>query len=161
MAKANDTQVGGSHYKTDGKPEHWDLVAMYNWDYFQGQVTKYLMRWKVKHKTPRERLQDLEKALHFLEKYVEVERLRLKTNALEPAPVVEEKVNHTFSRYEENSPTYLGDEKFLHECSWDDGMNLYTCKHCRTLVRARSLTAAYCIHQCSSDGGPTGGYVSQ
>lgn len=63
---ANERQVGGSHYKT-GKLEHWDIVAQNELDYFQGQITKYVMRWKLKGG-----IQDLEKAQHFLEKYVEL-----------------------------------------------------------------------------------------
>lgn len=69
MAKANDRQVGGGHYKTPGLPEHWDLVGMFGWDYFQGQITKYLMRWRKKNG-----LEDLEKARHYLDKYIELER---------------------------------------------------------------------------------------
>lgn len=68
---ANDTQVGGDHYKSPGKVEHWDIVAQHDLDYFQGQITKYVMRWKKKNG-----LQDLEKAEHFLAKYLEVERER-------------------------------------------------------------------------------------
>lgn len=68
---ANDRQVAGSHYQQEGLPQHWDLVVLYNWDYFQGQITKYLMRWKDKHPTPQQKLQDLEKARHFLDKYIE------------------------------------------------------------------------------------------
>lgn len=64
---ANDTQVGGSHYKVGNLPEHWDLSVMYNWDPFQYQITKYVMRWKDKNG-----LQDLQKAAHFLQKYMEV-----------------------------------------------------------------------------------------
>lgn len=70
MTEANKRQVGGSHYKDMGI-EHWDVVALNNLDYFQGQVTKYVMRWRGKNG-----LQDLEKAKHFLEKYIEVEKLR-------------------------------------------------------------------------------------
>jgi hypothetical protein len=62
---ANDRQVGGAHYKTGGL-QHWDLAILFQWDPFQYQVTKYVMRWRNKNK-----LQDLEKALHFLEKYIE------------------------------------------------------------------------------------------
>jgi hypothetical protein len=40
---------------------------MFDLDYFQGQITKYIMRWKLKNG-----LQDLEKAHHFLEKYIEL-----------------------------------------------------------------------------------------
>lgn len=70
---ANDHQVGGSHYKTEGLPEHWDLVNLFGWDYFQGQITKYLMRWRKKNG-----LEDLEKARHYLDKYIEVERGKIR-----------------------------------------------------------------------------------
>lgn len=63
---ANDRQVGAAHYK-DRKIEHWDLVAYYGWDYFQGQIIKYVMRWRDKNG-----VEDLEKAQHFLEKYIEL-----------------------------------------------------------------------------------------
>lgn len=64
---ANDRQIGGEHYK--GKAiEHWDIVAQHNLDYFQGQITKYVMRWKKKGG-----VQDLQKAKHFLDKYIELE----------------------------------------------------------------------------------------
>lgn len=65
--RANDYQVGGDHYKAAGKVEHWDFVWQHNLDYFQGQITKYVMRWKRKGG-----LRDLEKARHFLEKYIEL-----------------------------------------------------------------------------------------
>lgn len=65
--KANDRQVGGDHYKIPGAVEHWDIVAQHGLDYFQGQITKYVMRWREKNG-----VQDLEKALHFLQKYIEV-----------------------------------------------------------------------------------------
>jgi hypothetical protein len=68
---ANDQQVGGSHYK--GKAyyqghelQHWDLVKIFEWDYFQAQVIKYVMRYKDKNGG-----QDLLKAMHFLEKMLE------------------------------------------------------------------------------------------
>ena len=76
---ANDTQVAGTHYRASGgKLQHWDLVALYEWDYFQGQIIKYLMRWKHKHATPATRLEDLKKARHFLDKYIEVVESRIK-----------------------------------------------------------------------------------
>jgi uncharacterized protein DUF3310 len=69
--EANQRQVGGSHYReTEVKGlQHWDLVHLYGWDYFQGQITKYLMRWRKKNG-----IQDLEKASHYLQKYIELER---------------------------------------------------------------------------------------
>lgn len=63
---ANARQVGGSHYG-GGALQHWDLVNIFGWDYFQGQITKYLMRWRKKNG-----LEDLRKAAHFLQKYIEL-----------------------------------------------------------------------------------------
>lgn len=74
---ANEHQVGGDHYQNDNGPQHWDIVVMFNLDYFQGQITKYLFRWKYKHKTPATRLEDLKKARHFLDKYIELQEARL------------------------------------------------------------------------------------
>jgi Cdc6-like AAA superfamily ATPase len=50
-----------------GKLQHWDVVHHFDLDYFQGQITKYVMRWKDKNG-----LQDLRKAQHFLDKYIEL-----------------------------------------------------------------------------------------
>ncbi len=68
---ANDRQEGGTHYQTGDKPQHWDLAIMYRWDAFQYQITKYVMRWKDKHDSREQRLTDLKKARHFLDKYIE------------------------------------------------------------------------------------------
>jgi hypothetical protein len=62
---ANDKQVAGSHYVAE--IQHWDYVVANDLDYFQGQITKYVTRWKRKNG-----LVDLKKAQHFLEKYIEV-----------------------------------------------------------------------------------------
>lgn len=62
---ANDRQVGGKHYQS--KIQHWDFVAANNLDYFQGQITKYVARWKNKGG-----VEDLKKARHFLDKYIEL-----------------------------------------------------------------------------------------
>jgi len=59
----NDIQIGGTHYKSP--IQHWDFVASNNLDYFQGQITKYVARWKNKGG-----MQDLLKARHFLDKYI-------------------------------------------------------------------------------------------
>ena len=62
--------MAGDHYRSS--IQHWDYVVANNLDYFQGQITKYVTRWKGKNG-----LQDLEKARHFLDKYIEVERAKL------------------------------------------------------------------------------------
>jgi hypothetical protein len=64
----NSRQVGGSHYRRDF--QHWDLMAFAKADYFSGQITKYSERHDKKNGR-----QDLEKALHFAEKNLEVRSL--------------------------------------------------------------------------------------
>ena len=66
MVAANEQQVGGTHYKS--AYQHWDLIEKFNVGYLPAQVTKYLTRWKKKNG-----LQDLEKAEHFFDKFLERE----------------------------------------------------------------------------------------
>lgn len=68
---AHKNQVGGSHYDMGDNPQHWDLAIMYQWDPFQYQITKYVMRWKDKGDTDAKKLEDLKKARSFLDKYIE------------------------------------------------------------------------------------------
>lgn len=68
MNKANDRQVAGTHYGLNtGIIQHWDFAHSNSLDYFQGQITKYVCRWKHKNG-----MEDLLKAQHFLEKYIEL-----------------------------------------------------------------------------------------
>lgn len=69
--KANERQIGGTHYKKGTGLQHWDLVALFEWDYFQAQIIKYVMRWKDKGG-----IQDLEKSMHVTAKYIEIIKLR-------------------------------------------------------------------------------------
>lgn len=61
---ANDRQVGGTHYA--GQMQHWDYVVANDLGYFEGQITKYITRWRKKNG-----MQDLQKAKHFLDKLIE------------------------------------------------------------------------------------------
>ena len=84
--KADDKQVGGSHYKAmNPAQEHWNLVVAYQWDYFTAQAIKYLMRWRAKNG-----VQDLEKARHFLDKLIEIEKSSVPVKSIddgsEPGP---------------------------------------------------------------------------
>lgn len=63
---ANATQVGGTHYMT--KFQHWDFILMLNLPYLPAQVTRYIARWKKKNGR-----QDLEKAYHYMNKFIEQE----------------------------------------------------------------------------------------
>lgn len=95
---ANDRQVAGAHYK---KPiEHWDIVAMLNLDYYQGQISKYVFRWRDKAG-----IVDLEKALHVLQKYIEVEKAR------QSGTLDEQLLGAALSRHIERG-TYTEDEAF-------------------------------------------------
>lgn len=70
LSGANDRQVGGAHY---AKPiQHWDYVVAQGLGYFEGQITKYVSRWRDKGG-----IQDLEKARHFLDKLIEVEKAKV------------------------------------------------------------------------------------
>ena len=66
---ANSTQVGGTHYRSP--IQHWDFVVANDLDYFQGQITKYVTRWRKKNG-----IGDLYKARHFLQKYIELTEQR-------------------------------------------------------------------------------------
>lgn len=65
MSSANQTQVGGDHYKSGY--QHWDFVHDNDLGYFEGQITKYTTRRR--HKNGK---QDVEKALHFAMKLKEL-----------------------------------------------------------------------------------------
>jgi len=68
---ANDRQVGGSHYHQEGAPQHWDVVRLLGWDYYLGAATKYL--WRLGRKGgPHKAIEDISKAIHFLEKKREI-----------------------------------------------------------------------------------------
>lgn len=67
MSTANNRQVAGQHYRITPGEQHWDRVRRLGLDYFQAQITRYVERWKLKNG-----LEDLHKAQHFLQKYIEL-----------------------------------------------------------------------------------------
>ena len=64
---ANDKQVGGGHYRIKGAQQHWDYSWQHGYDQFQYCITKYVDRHKHKNG-----LEDLYKAKHHLDKYIEL-----------------------------------------------------------------------------------------
>lgn len=79
---ALDTQVGGDHYKDRGiQPVVY--IHANKLDFFQGNVVKYVTRWREKGGVP-----DLEKAKHYLEMYIELENKRIEGMNI-PGTVVE------------------------------------------------------------------------
>ena len=69
---ANEIQYGGDHYKKSSV-SHWDFVySDLGGDYLLGCATKYIFRFGKKGDRA-DAIQDLKKAIHYLQKKVEVE----------------------------------------------------------------------------------------
>src|SRR6185312_3649923 len=60
--KANEYQIGGSHY--DAPYKHWDWVLDIGMQYLEAQTTRYLCRFDKKGFA----VQDMEKAAHYVAK---------------------------------------------------------------------------------------------
>jgi len=67
---ANDTQVGGDHYK-DKAIQPWDFIIGNELAYLEGCIVKYISRHRDKGG-----LEDLHKARHYLDKLIEVEEAK-------------------------------------------------------------------------------------
>ena len=67
---ANDIQHGGDHYKTKAI-QPWDFIISNNIGFLEGNAIKYLCRCRDKGG-----IQDLEKARHYIDKLIEVERAK-------------------------------------------------------------------------------------
>ncbi len=67
-SSANAHQVGGEHYRAlNAELQHWDLVALTGMGYFEGQITRYLARWRRKNGA-----EDVAKAMHYTDKLTEL-----------------------------------------------------------------------------------------
>ena len=66
MTKANEVQVAGDHYKKQAI-QTWDYIIANEIGYMEGNVIKYVSRWKDKGG-----VDDLKKAQHYLTKLIEV-----------------------------------------------------------------------------------------
>lgn len=67
MTTANAIQVGGDHYK-EKTIQPWDFIAANQLGYFEGNIVKYVSRWRDKGG-----INDLKKARHYLDKLIELE----------------------------------------------------------------------------------------
>jgi hypothetical protein len=71
-------QVGGDHYSVDEGPDHLEYSRIRNFDPFQYIITKWVERWRKKGG-----LEDLHKARHALDRYIEaVEREEAKVQGI-------------------------------------------------------------------------------
>lgn len=64
---ANDKQISGTHYSNKAI-QPWDFITSNNIGYLEGNVIKYISRWKEKGG-----VNDLLKAQHYLEKLLETQ----------------------------------------------------------------------------------------
>jgi hypothetical protein len=62
--EANAKQVGGQHYQ--GAIQTWDYIVANDLGYLEGNVIKYVSRYKKKNG-----IEDLKKADHYLQKLME------------------------------------------------------------------------------------------
>ena len=67
MTSANQTQVAGNHYKNKAI-QPWDYIVSNNIGYLEGNVIKYVSRWRDKGG-----VDDLKKAQHYLTKLIETQ----------------------------------------------------------------------------------------
>lgn len=66
MSTANEIQIGGDHYR-EKTIQPWDFIAANQLGYFEGNIVKYVSRWKDKGG-----INDLKKARHYLDKLIEL-----------------------------------------------------------------------------------------
>lgn len=67
---ANEIQVAGTHYKSQAI-QPWDYIISNEIPYMEGNVIKYVSRWRDKGG-----LDDLRKAQHYLQKLIETEEAK-------------------------------------------------------------------------------------
>lgn len=127
---ANDHQVGGSHYQAT--TQHWDIVIEHELNYFEAQILRYVMRCRKKAG-----LQDLQKAEHFIQKYMEAWP---KLNSL-PAEVVKVVPRTEQDKDDEYLMQQSASKYFQLDGFTRDGTN-YQCVNCRAVVLAQSPLGA-------------------
>jgi len=59
-------QIDGNHY-VERKVQPWDFIVANRLDFWQGNILKYITRWRDK-----DGVIDLKKARHYLDKYIEL-----------------------------------------------------------------------------------------
>lgn len=157
---ANDTQIGGDHYKIGGE-EHWDRVQRLGLDYFQGQITKYVERWKKKNG-----VQDLLKARHFLDKYIEIQQREVITAPGGPfvlTPYGEKLRDEAVKLAEQKQALMTRGQRvlsyrdFTFEGSMGMKSDFYTCKHCGWKQEVPKDQDPNLYHSCARPNG----YVNQ
>jgi len=68
FVRADYKQIGGEHYKSKAI-QPWAVIESNGMGFFDGNALKYLMRYREKGG-----VQDLQKAIHYIEKLIEMEQ---------------------------------------------------------------------------------------
>lgn len=166
---ANDRQVGGDHYKKGGE-EHWDRAWRLKYDPFQYIITKWIERWREKGG-----VDDLRKAQHAIEKYIEVASVQ----EVRGAPATLTQLLPELIKVDlDHGASVVGAEKDIAEwlravkpTGWTgfvfegaDALGyLYTCSKCRANVRVPQFVPPHSLHTHNDvdTGEPGPGYVNQ
>jgi hypothetical protein len=108
---ANETQVGGDHYK-DKAIQPWDYITGNEMAYLEGCIVKYISRHRDKGG-----LEDLHKARHYLDKLIEVEEAKTpKVSRAELLKEIMPAVNEMFgTEYEKHPITDMAELARLRE----------------------------------------------
>jgi hypothetical protein len=124
---ANDEQIGGDHYKSSY--EHWDLAVKIPLSYLEGCTTKHVARWRKKNG-----MQDLQKAMHYLDKLIEVGNYSIQRNH----PVAVDKEVQCF--VEANDLTFLEHQYIFILCTYHNEKSLRSAQQILIKIMAEART---------------------
>lgn len=136
---ANEKQIGGDHYKEAGRTgeEHWDRVWRLKLNYWQAAATKYIERYRYKNGK-----EDLLKAIHYIEKLIELEYPDKPALKEESPPKI---INH----FNPGQVAATGWVQFVFEGANVEGY-LYTCRECNEKFYAPPGCNPHTFHGCNA-----------
>jgi hypothetical protein len=114
MTTANETSP--FHYASDY--QHWDLAITIPLAYLEGCATKYVARSRKKHGA-----QDLQKAMHYLDKLIEVADFKLVRN------LTTSEIGVEVNRFALANGLSMTEEEFiLALCTYESSADLYNAR---------------------------------
>jgi hypothetical protein len=140
---ANESQIGGDHYKTTY--EHWDLCVKIPLGYLEGCTTKHVSRWRKKLG-----IQDLQKALHYLDKLIEIANYDIKRNNIQVDQEVERFV-------EANSLTHMEYQYIFILCTYRNEKALKSARQFLLKIIAIAMEEIKRIEEVNVPGTPEDG----
>ena len=70
IKSAKDTQVGGDHYK-DLPIQVSEYIYSNSFNWYQGNIIKYISRYNLKNNDIKLQIQDIQKAIHYAQLLIE------------------------------------------------------------------------------------------